>query len=336
MNNNELMKDKMNELKSREIILKKELADIWKKRNELSSFINRCAIFDESVIYYITVLLSYKENKAFVPFIYALALNNENGGVKCNLHSGPDGWDTKLWSAEPFNEGPTSCISFSLVSPDGDMGFPGKVEATVTYRIRPDNVWSVEYEAKTDAPTVINLTHHSYWNLAGESSGTVLGQELQIFADEYTEVASSLIPVKNAPVAGTPFDFTTMKKIGSALSSASANEQLGFGSGWYDHNFVLRASSGAMKPACRLRDPVSGRTLEISTTEPGMQVYGAQGMSASLPAKAPGKALCQYAGIAIETQHFPDSPNRPDFPSTVLRPGETFHSVTEYRFGVEK
>ncbi len=266
---------------------------------------------------------------------YVLALNNDNNGEKCNLHGGPDGWDTKLWNVKPLREGPVTGLEMTYVSEDGEMGFPGTVTMKVTYRVLPNNVWSVDYEATTDKPTVINPTHHSYWNLAGEASGDVLGQQLQIFADEYTEV-KNLIPVKNAPVKGTPFDFTQPKAIGAALKEAATNAQLKEGSGWYDHNFVLRGEPGKLHPAASMCDPVSGRTLEVWTTEPGMQMYGAQAMNGTMNAKAAGRKLPQYAGIALETQHFPDSPNRPDFPTTVLRPGETFKSHTEYRFGVVK
>ena len=229
----------------------------------------------------------------------------------CNLHGGPEGWDKKVWKATPMmSRGPVQGIIFTYVSEDGEMGFPGKVTCTVTYRVLPNNVWSVEYYATTDKPTVLNLTHHSYWNLAGESSGNVLGQELQIFADQYMQT--------------TPGDL--MK----------ADKSLACTDNWYDHNFVLRGENGKLKQAVLMRDPVSGRTMEIWTTEPCMQMYGAQNMTDAVPAKAAGKHLCQFAGVALETQHAPDSPNRPDFPSTVLRPGETFRSHTEYRFGTGK
>ena len=216
------------------------------------------------------------------------------------------------------------------------MGFPGTVTCKVTYRVLPNNTWTIDYEATTDKPTVINPTHHSYWNLAGESSGNVLGQELQIFADEYTQTTSGLIPTKNAPVKGTGFDFTEMRPIGAKADLMKADASLAAMNNWYDHNFVLRGEAGKLKHAVTMRDPASGRKLEIWTTEPCMQMYGAQNMTEQVPAKAAGKTLCQYAGVALETQHYPDSPNHPEFPSTVLRPGEKFKSRTEYRFTVEK
>lgn len=264
---------------------------------------------------------------------YQLPVNEDKGKRHCNLHGGPDGWDTKVWSARRLHNGPIQGIELTYVSEDGEMGFPGKVTCKVTYKVMPNNVWTVDYEATTDKPTVLNLTHHSYWNLAGESSGNVLNQELQIFADEYSQTTEGLIPTKNAPVKGTGFDFTEMRAIGAKADLMKADKALAPMDNWYDHNFVLRGKAGELKQACKMRDPVSGRTLEIWTTEPGMQMYGAQNMTSDLPAKAAGKKLCQFAGVALETQHFPDSPNRPDFPSTVLRPGETFKSHTEYRFG---
>ncbi len=254
----------------------------------------------------------------------------------CNLHGGPEGWDKKIWSARQLRMGPVQGIELTYVSKDGEMGFPGTVTCKVTYKVLPNNVWTIEYEATTDKPTVLNLTHHSYWNLAGEGSGNVLEQELQIFADSYMKTTKGLIPTEIAPVKGTGFDFTEMRKIGAKADMMKADKSLACTDNWYDHNFVLRGENGKLKQAAAMRDPVSGRTLEIWTTEPCMQMYGAQNMTDKLSAKTPGRHLCQYAGVALETQHAPDSPNHPDFPSTVLRPGETFKSRTEYRFGVMK
>lgn len=267
---------------------------------------------------------------------YQLPINEDKAARHCNLHGGPEGWDKKVWKARPLNRGPIQGLELTYVSKDGEMGFPGTVTCKVTYLVRPNNVWSIDYEATTDKPTILNLTHHSYWNLAGESSGNVLNQELQIFADQYTQTTAGLIPTVNAPVKGTGFDFTELRPIGAKADLMKADAALAPMDNWYDHNFVLRGKTGELKPACKMRDPVSGRTLEIWTTEPGMQMYGAQNMTDKVPAKAAGKNLCQFAGVALETQHFPDSPNHPDFPSTVLRPGETFKSHTEYRFGISK
>ena len=267
---------------------------------------------------------------------YQLPINEEKDKRHCNLHGGPDGWDKKVWTAKPLRMGPIQGLELTYVSKDGEMGFPGTVTCKVTYKVMPNNVWSIDYEATTDKTTVINLTHHSYWNLAGEASGNVLNQELQIFADEYTQTTEGLIPTKNASVKGTGFDFTYLRPIGAKKDLMKADKALAPMNNWYDHNFMLRGGNGKLKQAVKMRDPVSGRTMEIWTTEPCMQMYGAQNMSDSVPAKAAGKHLCQYAGVAPETQHAPDSPNHPEFPSTVLKAGETFKSHTEYRFGVEK
>ena len=263
---------------------------------------------------------------------YQLPINEDKAARHCNLHGGPEGWDKKVWKARPLNRGPIQGLELTYVSKDGEMGFPGTVTCKVTYLVRPNNVWSIDYEATTDKPTILNLTHHSYWNLAGESSGNVLNQELQIFADQYTQTTAGLIPTVNAPVKGTGFDFTELRPIGAKADLMKADAALAPMDNWYDHNFVLRGKAGELKPACKMRDPVSGRTLEIWTTEPGMQMYGAQNMTDKVPAKAAGKNLCQFAGVALETQHFPDSPNKPAFPTTIVKPGQVLYSTTEYRF----
>ena len=268
---------------------------------------------------------------------YQLPVNEVKPAPRhCNLHSGPDGWDAKVWKAETFAEsGTVPGLKLTLVSPDGDMGFPGKVTCKVTYKVLPNNTWTIDYEATTDKPTVLNLTHHSYWNLAGEASGNVLDQELQVFADKWTKTDDGLIPVKDEPVEGTGFDFRTLRKIGAKADWMAAQASLKCTDNWYDHNFVLRGKVGGLKPAATMRDPKSGRKLEIWTTEPCMQMYGAQNMDGTMAAKQAGAKYPQFAGVALETQHYPDSPNHPGFPSTVLRPGETFRSHTEYRFSAE-
>ena len=264
---------------------------------------------------------------------YQLPINEIKPAPRhCNLHSGPDGWDTKVWKTERAER---DCLVLTLVSPDGDMGFPGTVKCTVTYKVLPNNTWTIDYEATTDKPTVLNLTHHSYWNLAGEASGNVLDQELQVFADKWTKTDDGLIPVKDEPVAGTGFDFTKLRRIGAKADWMAAQPFLKCTDNWYDHNFVLRGKVGELKPAATMRDPKSGRKLVIWTTEPCMQMYGAQNMDGTMNAKAAGVKYPQFAGVALETQHYPDSPNHPEFPSTVLRPGETFKSHTEYRFSAE-
>lgn len=268
---------------------------------------------------------------------YALPVNEKTATRNCNLHGGPEGWDTKIWKVKRAKGLPkrSKGLELTYVSKDGEMGFPGTVTCKVTYVVSPGRVLSVSYEATTDKPTVINPTHHGYWNLAGEASGDVLGQELQLFADEYTMTDAGLIPTKKAPVKGTGFDFTEMRPIGAKADWMAKTEWLKAMDSWYDHNFFLRGAAGELKQAAAMRDPVSGRRMEIWTTEPCIQVYGAQNMDGTMPAKESGKKLVKCAGIALETQHAPDSPNHPEFPSTTLRPGETFRSRTEYRFSAE-
>ena len=266
---------------------------------------------------------------------YQLPINETKAPRHCNLHSGPDGWDTKIWTVKPFAQGLVKGLNLSCVSPDGEMGFPGTVTCEVKYCVLPNNTWTIDYKATTDKPTVINPTHHSYWNLAGEASGNVLGQELQIFADEFSKTDNGLIPYENAPVAGTGFDFTAIRTIGAKADWMAAQTWLRCTDNWYDHNFVLRGEAGKLRPAVTMRDPVSGRKLEIFTTEPCLQMYGAQNMNGTMNAKAAGSKYPQFAGVALETQHYPDSPNHPEWPTTVLRPGETFRSTPVYRFSAE-
>ena len=265
---------------------------------------------------------------------YQLPVNETTPAPRhCNLHGGPNGWDSKVWKVESLAK---DRIVLSLVSSDGDMGFPGTVCAKVTYSVLPGNVWRIEYEATTDKPTVLNLTHHSYWNMAGEASGNVLDQLLRINADRYTQTDAGLIPTTDASVVGTGMDFRELRAIGAKADLMAAEKAFAPMDNWYDHNFVLNGRNGEMKLAAEMVDPASGRALEIWTTEPCMQMYGAQNMTKdkNIPSKTPGVGYGRFQGMALETQHYPDSPNRPDFPSTVLRPGETFRSVTEYRFGV--
>lgn len=264
---------------------------------------------------------------------YTLVCNETSPAPRnCNLHGGPDGWANRIWdvSATKFEGNPA--LKLKLVSEDGDQGFPGKVEISVTYAVTPDNVLVIDYDAVTDKPTVINPTHHGYWNLAGEASGNVLSQQLMIFADEYTSITPGLIPVKNVPVKGTPFDFTSLRRIDALQETMKKDASLAPTDYWYDHNFMLRGKNGELKQACTMYDPVSGREMQIWTTEPAMQMYGAQNMDGTHPAKRPGSFYPAFAGMALETQHCPDSPNHPEFPSTTLRPGERFTSRTEYRF----
>ena len=243
------------------------------------------------------------------------------------LHGGLRGFNKVVWSAEPSAD--AAAVTLRHRSPDGDQGYPGTLDVAVTYALSADNTVSIDYVAATDRPTIINLTNHSYFNLAGEGSGDVYAHQLEIAADAFTPVDATLIPTGEVrPVAGTPFDFRSPMPIGERLREA--DEQLLRGRG-YDHNYVLRGRIGTLRPAARLHDPASGRVLEVFTTEPGIQFYSGNFLDGSLVGPS-GRCYRQGDGVCLETQHFPDSPNHPDFPSTVLRPGHTFRSTTIWRF----
>jgi aldose 1-epimerase len=252
---------------------------------------------------------------------YTLAQNN---GVN-NLHGGPKGLNTVLWNVTPVHTKRGPGLELNYVSKDGDQGFPGNLQVTALYTLTENNELRIDFTAKTDKATVCNLTQHSYWNLAG--GGDVLNHEVQIFADNYTPVSASLIPTGIQPVKGTPFDFTTPTTIGARINEGG--DQLKAGGG-YDHNFVLNKKAGELGLAARVTEKTSGRVLEILTTEPGLQFY-----SGNFIGDLQGKNGMQYhsrSGFAMEAQHFPDSPNHPDFPSTVLKPGQTYHNTIIYRF----
>ena len=255
---------------------------------------------------------------------YQLPINNPPN----SLHGGTDGFASRNWQGKPVVDG----VEFTLVSPNGDQGYPGKLTAHVRYLLR-GNTLRIEYSAITDAPTVVNLTNHAYFNLAGDGHGTILDQRLTIDADKYTPIDPTSIPLGPlAPVEGTPFDFRTPHTIGSRINDD--NQQLKNGSG-YDHNFVLRGKWGDLRPAARVYDPSTGRALSISTTEPGVQFYSGNFLNGTLPNRNGGKYE-KHAGLCLETQHFPDSPNEPSYPTTVLKPGDMYRSITTWTFTTEK
>jgi len=260
---------------------------------------------------------------------YKLAANN---GVN-HLHGGLKGWDQAVWKADPFQDGRGVGVVLTHTSPNGDEGYPGTVTAKVTYTLTDRNELAVDYEATTDAPTVINLTQHSYFNLSAGAAKDILGHQLMINADRYTPVDATLIPTGElATVQGTPFDFRTPTAIGARIDQD--NEQLKRGKG-YDHNWVLNAASEGLTKAARVVEPGSGRTLEISTNEPGIQFYSGNFLDGTIKGKG-GVMIPHRGGFCLETQHYPDSPNHPSFPSTVLRPGQQYRSRTVFTFGVEK
>ena len=248
---------------------------------------------------------------------------NDHGNA---LHGGTVGFDRKVWSGHKIENG----VELTLVSPDGDMGFPGQLTAHVRYTLEGKSL-HIAYTATTTKPTVLNLTNHSYFNLSGEGSGPILNEVIQINADRYTPVNKTLIPTGQlASLAGTPFDLRKPTPIGEHIHDN--NEQLKIAGG-YDHNFVLNGGPG-LHEAAKVYDPASGRTLTVSTTEPGVQFYSGNSLDGSTVG-ASGKRYEKWTGFCLETQHFPDSPNQPSFPSTVLRPGQTFHSQTVFTFGVQ-
>ncbi|GAA4889636.1 aldose epimerase family protein [Streptomyces coeruleoprunus] len=257
---------------------------------------------------------------------YALSVNDGPN----SLHGGAAGFDKRVWDVEPFSGPAGTGLVLRYASADGEMGYPGRLDVTVTYTLDGKGDWRIDYAATTDRPTVVNLTSHTYFNLAGEGSGDVLGHELRMAASRYTPTDATLIPTGQlAKVAGTPFDFRHGKPIGRDIRAA--HPQLVTAKG-FDHNWVLdKGITRSPEYAATLRDPRSGRIMRMATTEPGLQFYSGNFLDGTLSGPS-GRTYRQGDGLCLETQHFPDSPNQPHFPSTVLRPGETYRSVTVHSF----
>lgn len=255
---------------------------------------------------------------------YKLATNN---GAN-HLHGGVKGFDKVVWNAKPL---PTTAegaaLELTYTSADGEEGYPGTLTTRVVYTVTPKNELKIAYEASTDKKTIVNLTHHSYFNLKGEGSGDILGHVLAIDAEGYTPVSEDLIPTGEvAKVKGTPFDFRTPHAIGERISQVK---------GGYDHNFALTGKLNAMHHAARVEEPETGRVMEIETTEPGLQFYSGNFLDGKHKGPS-GRAYALHNGFCLETQHYPDSPNHPNFPSTVLEPGKKYRTTTIYRFSVKK
>ncbi len=244
------------------------------------------------------------------------------------LHGGKQGFDKRVWEVKDSGAGDNPHVTLTYLSKDGEEGYPGNLNVSVTYSLTADNGLRIDYGATTDKPTALNVTNHSYFNFSGADD--ILEHELQLNASKFTPVNATLIPTgKLEDVAGTPFDFRQMTAIGARINEK--NEQLERGHG-YDHNFVLDGSG--MKVAANVYDPKSGRTMEVSTTQPGVQFYSGNFLDGTIKGKG-GKVYGHRSGLCLETQHFPDSPNQPNFPSTVLRPGDKFESTTIYKFGTK-
>ncbi|HUC83764.1 MAG TPA: aldose epimerase family protein [Candidatus Acidoferrales bacterium] len=258
---------------------------------------------------------------------YSLAVNNGPN----HLHGGLKGFDKVVWAAQPVDAANGPALQLSYLSKDGEEGYPGNLQVTAVYSVTEDNALSVDFVATTDKKTVCNLTHHSYFNLAGK--GDILGHIAQIYADKFTPVDANLIPTGEVrSVAGTPLDFRQPAPIGLRINDTS-DEQMKFGNG-YDHNFILNKKPKELSLAARVGEPGTGRVMEVWTTEPATQFYTANFLDGTITGKG-GWVYQARNGFCFEPQHYPDSPNHPEFPSTVLQPGETYRNTIIYRFGVQ-
>ena len=255
---------------------------------------------------------------------YSLAVNNGSN----HLHGGLKGFDKQVWEATVTNDS-VPVLSLSYLSKDMEEGYPGNLKVNVVYTLTEDDALQIEYTAETDKPTVLNLTNHSYFNLTGDHRNTILDHKMMIKADYYTPVDTGLIPTGELKaVKGTPFDFNTPEKIGTRIAQTGGNPV------GYDHNYALKRSDNSLQQVVTVTDSLSGRKLELFTTEPGVQFYTGNFLDGSIKG-SDGVPFNKNTGFCLETQHFPDSPNQPKFPSVLLKPGEKFHSITKYKLSTE-
>jgi aldose 1-epimerase len=300
-----------------------KMADIVLGYNSLQDYLN------DNKTHFGSVVGRYGNRIALGKFTldgktYHIPINNGPNA----LHGGTIGFDQHLWKAHEVPNG----VEFTLVSPDGDMGFPGTLTAHVKYTVEGDAL-RIDYSATTDKDTVLNLTNHSYFNLNGDDKGNVLSQKIEIMAEKYTPIDAGLIPTGVlAPVAGTPLDFRKPEAIGTRIDDNFEQLKL---AGGYDFNFVVDGQPGTLRPAAIVTDPASGRKMTVETTQPGVQFYSGNFLDGTFTGRY-GNKYQKHAGFCLETQHFPDAPNHPNFASTELRPGQTFHSTTTFIFGVMK
>ena len=295
-----------------------KLADITLGFDTLDGYIPRHPYFGATVGRYANRIGGAKFKLNDVE--YKLAANNGPN----HLHGGIKGFDKVVWKTEDERaESDKAIVKLSYLSKDGEEGYPGNLSCTVTYTLTKDDELKISYEAQTDKTTILNLTNHSYWNLAGQGNGDILGHELMLNADKYTPVDEGLIPtgeIRN--VNNSPMDFTRPMTIGSRIGQVE---------GGYDHNYVLNSGGGRLALCARVYEPAGGRAMEIYTTEPGVQFYTGNFLDGSITGKS-GKVYKKHYGFCLETQHFPDSPNKPDFPSVVLNPGQKYTTVTVHKF----
>lgn len=264
---------------------------------------------------------------------YSLVTNNDPGGIPCALHGGTVGFDKVLWAGEGFEKEGESGVKLTYVSADGEEGYPGELSVEVTYTLTGDNELIWEAKATTNAPTVLNIVHHSYWNLSGDPTTSINDHILTLYADEYLPTNAGLIPTGDkAPVADTPMDFTEPTVIGKRVESDFEALKLG---GGYDHAWVLNETAdGDLQKAAKVKDPETGRVMEVSTNQPAVQFYGGNFLDGTAIGKG-GVAYQHRTALCLETENFPDAPNQPDFPSAVLRPGETYYHKMVHTFSAE-